>query len=118
MLKFMLIIKLNMHVIQVGYFSVHVCMCILFLQCSSTMDSKPRRLPFTVSSSSSLSPSSFSSSALSAGRLYGRGSVLGSERFSRGAVGKLDSDYQVKNPDADPQVNRFSRVPVGQSTVM
>ncbi|XP_053493926.1 E3 ubiquitin-protein ligase MARCH7 [Ictalurus furcatus] len=58
------------------------------------MDSKPRRLPFTVSSSSSLSPSSFSSSALSAGRLYGRGSVLGSERFSRGAVGKLDSDYQ------------------------
>ncbi|KAK3557512.1 hypothetical protein QTP70_028337 [Hemibagrus guttatus] len=64
-----------------------------FLQCSSTMDSKPRRLPFTVSSSSSLSstPSfSSSSSALSAGRLYGRGS----ERFSRGAVGKLDSDYQ------------------------
>ncbi|XP_026789130.3 E3 ubiquitin-protein ligase MARCH7 isoform X1 [Pangasianodon hypophthalmus] len=64
---------------------------------SSTMDSKPRRLPFTVSSSSSLSSSSSfssSSSPLSAGRLYGRGSVLGSERFSRGAVGKLDSDYQ------------------------
>ncbi|XP_047669278.1 E3 ubiquitin-protein ligase MARCH7 isoform X2 [Tachysurus fulvidraco] len=56
------------------------------------MDSKPRRLPFTVSSSSSLStPSSFSSSsALSAGRLYGRGS----DRFTRGAVVKLDSDYQ------------------------
>ncbi|XP_062853775.1 E3 ubiquitin-protein ligase MARCH7 isoform X2 [Trichomycterus rosablanca] len=61
------------------------------------MDSKPRRLPFTVSSSSSISStSSFSSSAsaLSAGRLYGRGTVLGSDRFSRGATGKLDSDYQ------------------------
>ncbi|XP_060774677.1 E3 ubiquitin-protein ligase MARCH7 isoform X2 [Neoarius graeffei] len=57
------------------------------------MDSKPRRLPFTVSSSSSLSSPS-SSSALSAGRLYGRGSVLGRDSFSRGAVGKLDSDYQ------------------------
>ncbi|TTH38797.1 E3 ubiquitin-protein ligase MARCH7 [Bagarius yarrelli] len=54
------------------------------------MDSKPRRLPFTVSSSSSLSSPSSSSSALSAGRLYGRGS----ERFNRGSVGKLDSDYQ------------------------
>ncbi|KAI5613717.1 E3 ubiquitin-protein ligase MARCH7, partial [Silurus asotus] len=61
-------------------------------------NSKPRRMPFTVSSSSSLSsPTSFSSSssALSAGRLYGRGSVLGSERFGRSAVGKLDSDCQV-----------------------
>lgn len=103
-----------------------MCVCVMLFffslslsfQSSSTMDSKPRRLPFTVSSSSSLSSSSSfssSSSALSAGRLYGRGSVLGSERFSRGAVGKLDSDYQVPEPDADPRVNGFSRVPVGRS---
>lgn len=59
------------------------------------MDSKPRRLPF-ISSSSSLSSSSSisSSSALSASRLYGRGSVLGADRFSRGTTGKLDTDYQ------------------------
>ncbi|KAM9483702.1 E3 ubiquitin-protein ligase MARCHF7 isoform 1-T1 [Clarias gariepinus] len=66
-------------------------------ECSSAMDSKPRRLPFTVSSSSSLSStSSFSSSssALSAGRLYSRGTVLGRERFTRGTTGKLDSEYQ------------------------
>ncbi|XP_016364398.1 E3 ubiquitin-protein ligase MARCH7-like isoform X2 [Sinocyclocheilus rhinocerous] len=57
------------------------------------MDSKSRRFPFAVSSSSSLSSSS-SSSALSASRLYGRGSVLGRDRFSREASVKLDSDYQ------------------------
>ncbi|XP_039545154.1 E3 ubiquitin-protein ligase MARCH7 isoform X2 [Pimephales promelas] len=64
---------------------------------SSEMDSKSRRFPFAVSSSSSLSsPSSLSSSssALSASRLYGRGSVLGRDRFSREASVKLDSDYQ------------------------
>ncbi|XP_030637748.1 E3 ubiquitin-protein ligase MARCHF7 isoform X2 [Chanos chanos] len=60
------------------------------------MDSKPRRLPFSVSSSSSLSsPSSLSSSsALGSSRLYGRGSVLSSDRFSRGTPVKLDTDYQ------------------------
>uniref|UniRef100_A0A673GQB2 RING-type E3 ubiquitin transferase n=1 Tax=Sinocyclocheilus rhinocerous TaxID=307959 RepID=A0A673GQB2_9TELE len=61
------------------------------------MDSKSRRFPFAVSSSSSLSsPSSLSSSssALSASRLYGRGSVLGRDCFSREASVKLDSDYQ------------------------
>ncbi|XP_016093696.1 E3 ubiquitin-protein ligase MARCHF7 [Sinocyclocheilus grahami] len=58
------------------------------------MDSKSRRFPFAVSSSSSLSSPSSSSSALSASRLYGRGSVLGRDRFSREASVKLDSDYQ------------------------
>ncbi|KAG9277613.1 E3 ubiquitin-protein ligase MARCH7 [Astyanax mexicanus] len=59
------------------------------------MDSKPRRLPFISSSSSLSSPSPISSSsALSASRLYGRGSVMGSDRFSRGTMGKLDTDYQ------------------------
>ncbi|XP_052415337.1 E3 ubiquitin-protein ligase MARCHF7 isoform X2 [Carassius gibelio] len=65
--------------------------------CASEMDSKSRRFPFAVSSSSSLSsPSSLSSSssALSASRLYGRGSVLGRDCFSRDASVKLDSDYQ------------------------
>lgn len=73
------------------------------------MDSKPRRLPFTISSSSSLSSPSplSSSSALSASRLYGRGSVLGSDRFGRGGAGKLDSDYQVLSPCAMPQVKCF-----------
>ncbi|XP_056315588.1 E3 ubiquitin-protein ligase MARCH7 isoform X2 [Danio aesculapii] len=71
------------------------------------MDSKSRRFPFAVSSSSSLSsPSSLSSSssALSASRLYGRGSVLGRDRFSRDASVKLDSDYQSSRLLSSPRV--------------
>ncbi|CAM4622483.1 unnamed protein product [Leuciscus chuanchicus] len=70
------------------------------------MDSKSRRFPFAVSSSSSLSsPSSLSSSssALSASRLYGRGSVLGRDRFSREASVKLDSDYQSSRLLSSPR---------------
>uniref|UniRef100_A0A8C2JXG1 RING-type E3 ubiquitin transferase n=1 Tax=Cyprinus carpio TaxID=7962 RepID=A0A8C2JXG1_CYPCA len=74
--------------------------------CSLEMDSKSRRFPFAVSSSSSLSsPSSLSSSssALSASRLYGRGSVLGRDRFSREASVKLDSDYQSSRLLSSPR---------------
>ncbi|XP_051568342.1 E3 ubiquitin-protein ligase MARCHF7-like [Myxocyprinus asiaticus] len=69
------------------------------------MDSKSRRFPFAVSSSSSQSsPSSLSSSsALSASRLYGRGSVLGRDRFSREASVKLDSDYQSSHLLSSPR---------------
>ncbi|XP_067315303.1 E3 ubiquitin-protein ligase MARCH7 isoform X1 [Pseudorasbora parva] len=65
------------------------------------MDSKSRRFPFAVSSSSSLS--SPSSSALSASRLYGRGTVLGRERFGRDASVKLDSDYQSSRLLSSPR---------------
>ncbi|XP_035382835.1 E3 ubiquitin-protein ligase MARCH7 isoform X2 [Electrophorus electricus] len=62
------------------------------------MDSKSRRLPFSVSGPSSLSSptsiSSSSSSTLGAGRLYGRAGVLATDSLSRGTVGKLDPDYQ------------------------
>ncbi|XP_058634139.1 E3 ubiquitin-protein ligase MARCH7 isoform X1 [Onychostoma macrolepis] len=74
--------------------------------CSLEMDSKSRRFPFAVSSSSSLSsPSSLSSSssALSASRLYGRGNVLGRDRFSREASVKLDSDYQSSRLLSSPR---------------
>ncbi|ROL41768.1 E3 ubiquitin-protein ligase MARCH7 [Anabarilius grahami] len=70
------------------------------------MDSKSRRFPFAVSSSSSLSsPSSLSSSssALSASRLYGRGSVLGRDRYSRDSSVKLDSDYQSSRLLSSPR---------------
>ncbi|XP_051753615.1 E3 ubiquitin-protein ligase MARCH7 isoform X2 [Ctenopharyngodon idella] len=70
------------------------------------MDSKSRRFPFAVSSSSSLSsPSSLSSSssALSASRLYGRGSVLGRDRYSRDTSVKLDSDYQSSRLLSSPR---------------
>ncbi|XP_071185574.1 E3 ubiquitin-protein ligase MARCHF7-like isoform X2 [Salvelinus alpinus] len=61
------------------------------------MDSKPRRLPFTVSSttssySSSSSPSSLGS--LGSSRLYGRSSVLNSDRFTRATPLKPDLDHQ------------------------
>ncbi|XP_073707575.1 E3 ubiquitin-protein ligase MARCHF7 isoform X2 [Garra rufa] len=72
-------------------------------RCSSEMDSKSRRFPFAVSSSSSLSSPSSSSSALSASRLYGRGSVLGRDRFSREASVKLDSDYQSSRLLSSPR---------------
>ncbi|KAI1899205.1 hypothetical protein AGOR_G00059370 [Albula goreensis] len=61
------------------------------------MESKSRRLPFMSSSSTSpLSPSSPfpSSSSLGSSRLYGRSSVLGSDRYTRGSSIKLDSDHQ------------------------
>ncbi|XP_051985598.1 E3 ubiquitin-protein ligase MARCHF7-like isoform X2 [Xyrauchen texanus] len=70
------------------------------------MDSKSRRFPFAVSSSSMLSsPSSLSSSssALSASRLYGRGSVLGRDHFSREASVKLDSEYQTSRLLSSPK---------------
>nr|XP_055069741.1 E3 ubiquitin-protein ligase MARCH7 isoform X3 [Misgurnus anguillicaudatus] len=81
------------------------------MRCSSDMDSKSRRFPFTVSSSSSLSsPStpSTSSSALSASRLYGRDSVLGRDRFSRDTSLKLDSDYQSSRLIGSPRGYRSS----------
>ncbi|TRY82470.1 hypothetical protein DNTS_029956 [Danionella cerebrum] len=65
--------------------------------CSLEMDSKSRRFSFAVSSpSSQASASSLSSSAsaLGASRLYGRGSVLGRDRFCRETAVKLESDYQ------------------------
>ncbi|XP_010884825.2 E3 ubiquitin-protein ligase MARCH7 isoform X2 [Esox lucius] len=65
------------------------------------MDSKPRRLPFTVSrtSSSYSSPSAYSSSSSSLGSLesntlYGRSSFLNSDRFTRATSLKPDLNNQ------------------------
>ncbi|XP_031680245.1 E3 ubiquitin-protein ligase MARCH7-like isoform X3 [Oncorhynchus kisutch] len=57
------------------------------------MDSKPRRLPFTVSGTTSYSSSS-SPSSLGSSRLYGRTSVLNSDRFTRATPLKPDLDHQ------------------------
>ncbi|XP_056605993.1 E3 ubiquitin-protein ligase MARCH7 isoform X2 [Triplophysa dalaica] len=75
------------------------------------MDSKSRRFPFSVSSSSTLSsPSSLSSSssALGPSRLYGRSSVLSRDRFSRDTSVKLDSDYQSSRLIGSPRGYRSS----------
>ncbi|XP_064825723.1 E3 ubiquitin-protein ligase MARCHF7-like isoform X3 [Oncorhynchus masou masou] len=58
------------------------------------MDSKPRRLPFTVSSTTSSYSSSSSPSSLGSSRLYGRTSVLNSDRFTRATPLKPDLDHQ------------------------
>ncbi|XP_071243436.1 E3 ubiquitin-protein ligase MARCHF7-like isoform X3 [Salvelinus alpinus] len=58
------------------------------------MDSKPRRLPFTVSSTTSSYSSSSSPSSLGSSRLYGRSSVLNSDRFTRATPLKPDLDHQ------------------------
>ncbi|XP_064825720.1 E3 ubiquitin-protein ligase MARCHF7-like isoform X2 [Oncorhynchus masou masou] len=60
----------------------------------SVMDSKPRRLPFTVSSTTSSYSSSSSPSSLGSSRLYGRTSVLNSDRFTRATPLKPDLDHQ------------------------
>nr|XP_029522341.1 E3 ubiquitin-protein ligase MARCH7-like isoform X3 [Oncorhynchus nerka] len=59
------------------------------------MDSKPRRLPFTVSGTTSSYSSSSSPSSLGSSRLYGRTSVLNSDRFTRATPLKPDLDHQV-----------------------
>ncbi|XP_029522349.1 E3 ubiquitin-protein ligase MARCHF7-like [Oncorhynchus nerka] len=58
------------------------------------MDSKPRRLPFTVSGTTSSYSSSSSPSSLGSSRLYGRTSVLNSDRFTRATPLKPDLDHQ------------------------
>lgn len=65
------------------------------------MDSKPRRLPFTVSSATSSYSSSSSPSSLGSSRLYGRSSVLNSDRLSRVTPLKPDLDHQVLNTEGE-----------------
>ncbi|XP_052355163.1 E3 ubiquitin-protein ligase MARCHF7-like [Oncorhynchus keta] len=65
------------------------------LSSQSVMDSKPRRLPFTVSGTTSSYSSSSSPSSLGSSRLYGRPSVLNSDRFTRATPLKPDLDHQV-----------------------
>ncbi|XP_036396094.1 E3 ubiquitin-protein ligase MARCH7 [Megalops cyprinoides] len=70
------------------------------------MESKSRRLPFMGSSSASSlsSSSSFSSSSpLGTSRLYGRGTVLSSDRYTRGTSVKLDSEHQGPRFQSSPR---------------
>uniref|UniRef100_A0A8C7J8V3 RING-type E3 ubiquitin transferase n=2 Tax=Oncorhynchus kisutch TaxID=8019 RepID=A0A8C7J8V3_ONCKI len=75
------------------YICSYILAFLISFHSQSVMDSKPRRLPFTVSGTTSYSSSS-SPSSLGSSRLYGRTSVLNSDRFTRATPLKPDLDHQ------------------------